>query len=620
MDSRPKRYRLLLLEDNAADADLAAEQLLEVPGFEFEMTRATSLAEAVKLIQEIEFDAALVDLNLPDSVGLETLRHVRRQGLDIAIVVLSGLITEELRLASLSEGAEDVIGKDESRTMLLGRSILYAVERHRAAQQRLQFERMVAHNPDANIVAGRLGTVLFVNDAAVELFGKEREQLMGAPISFVTDAGKPNEITILRGTEKRTGEIRLATIKWAGETAQLAAIRDVTDQKRLEERLRQSQKMEAVGELAGGVAHDFNNLLNVINGNLDLYLADPSSCTDLPEMMAEVRDAGEKAAALTRQLLQFSRKSMISLRPMDLNTLISGMKKILARLIGEHIELTVVEAPNLSLVSIDPVLIDQVILNLSVNSRDAMPRGGKIVIETQNLSVESPQDFQRTILHPGHYVLLTFSDNGVGMDAATRERIFEPFFTTKELGRGTGLGLATVYGIVKQVGGHISVYSEPNKGTSFKIYLPAVTENGVPIAIDSQLPELPGGSETILVVEDQVGLLKLTVRILSSSGYRVLNADGPEAAIRFATEHEGTIHLLLTDVLMPVMTGPAVAEAVTGLRPDIKVLYMSGYADDAVVRFGVLTSAVAFLPKPFSPDALLRRVREVLGPPSPAPE
>ncbi len=377
------------------------------------------------------------------------------------------------------------------------------------------------------------------------------------------------------------------------------------------EQLRQSQKMDAVGQLAGGVAHDFNNLLTVINGYSDLGLRRMPPTDPLRRHLVEIKKAGERAASLTRQLLAFSRKQVFQEKVVDLNSIVADMDKMLQRLIGEDIDLVSLLEPSLCQIKADPGQIEQVLLNLAVNARDAMPRGGKLTIETCHADLTEAYVKSHLNAKPGRFLMLAISDTGVGMDADTQQRIFEPFFTTKELGKGTGLGLSTVYGIVKQSGGNIWVYSEPGKGTTFKIYLP-IAEEVANAEANTNPVEIPQGQGTILVVEDEESVRELAGEILEASGYRVLNAANANEALRVCGEHIGSIELMITDVVMPQMGGRQLAEHVVLTRPETRVLYMSGYTDDAIVRHGILNDHVSFLQKPFTPDSFALKVREVL--------
>jgi nitrogen-specific signal transduction histidine kinase/ActR/RegA family two-component response regulator len=389
----------------------------------------------------------------------------------------------------------------------------------------------------------------------------------------------------------------------------VGTVLDVTERQRLEQQLRQAQKMEAVGRLAGGVAHDFNNLLTAILGSADLLLG--RLPLDHPERVEaeEIRKAAMWAADLTRQLLAFSRQQVLDPHVFDLSAVVANMDKMLRRLAPADITLRTRLAPDLGAVRADPGQIEQVIMNLAVNACDAMPGGGTLTIETANVELGTGH----APVHPGRYVVLTVSDTGMGMSATTQAHVFEPFFTTKERGKGTGLGLSTVYGIVKQSEGYVVLESEPGRGTTFRVYLPAVDAPVEAVAAGPARTESLRGEETVLVVEDQEPVRRLACKVLEREGYSVLAAaDGPEA-LRVAAHHAGTIHILVTDVVMPGMSGREVEQRLAAERPEMRVLYLSGYADASIVRDGVLEPGLAFLQKPFTPETLARRVREVLN-------
>jgi two-component system, cell cycle sensor histidine kinase and response regulator CckA len=376
--------------------------------------------------------------------------------------------------------------------------------------------------------------------------------------------------------------------------------------------LRQSQKMEAVGKLAGGVAHDFNNLLTAITGQSEMCLRSLSPEDPVYRKIAQIKKSGERAAALTRQLLAFSRKQILQPEIIDLNNTVAEMSKMLQRLIGEDIDLMLALSANVGKIKADPNQIEQVLMNLSVNARDAMPGGGKLTIETSNIYLTEQFAGGYLNVPSGKYVMLAVSDTGEGMTAETKARIFEPFFTTKEVGKGTGLGLSTVYGIVKQSEGSIWVYSELNRGTTFKIYLPHVT-GSVELAQDkNQHNELCKGVGTVLLVEDEEVVREMASEILQESGYDVIEASDGREALDLSEQFPGEIRLMLTDVVMPGMSGRQLAEKIALTRPGMKVLYMSGYTDDAIVHHGVLEEGTAFIGKPFSPEALAKKVNEVL--------
>ncbi|MGO8793702.1 MAG: ATP-binding protein [Candidatus Sulfotelmatobacter sp.] len=389
---------------------------------------------------------------------------------------------------------------------------------------------------------------------------------------------------------------------------------DVTERRTLEQQLQQSQKMEAIGRLAGGIAHDFNNLLMVISGYSEFLLERLGSEPALLAPAQEIASAAGRATTLTRQLLAFSRKQMLAPKILDLNGVVTENLKMLTRVIGEDIDLVMLPAANLGRVRADASQIEQVIMNLAVNARDAMPSGGKLTIETSNVSLDDEYARFHAPLKPGNYVMLAISDTGGGMDAETQSHIFEPFFTTKGP-KGTGLGLSTVYGIVKQSGGYIWVYSEPEKGTTFKIYLPRIPdaiESHPPVVAPPETPVTEPGTETILVVEDESNLRYLVRQFLEKQGYRVLQAEDGAAAMQIVVAHEGVINLLLTDVIMPGMNGRELAQRVAELRPNVKILYMSGYTENVIGRNGTLDAGVRLLQKPFTLRDLKNTVREVL--------
>lgn len=401
-------------------------------------------------------------------------------------------------------------------------------------------------------------------------------------------------------------------------TAQLVAAnqeleREVAERKLAEEQLRHAQKMEAVGMLAGGVAHDFNNLLTAITGHSALAMRRLDQDDPLYPKLETINKAGERAAAVTRQLLAFSRKQIMQPKVLDLNQVVFELSKMLQPLIGEHIDLFTKLKPDLGKIKADPGQLEQVLMNLSVNARDAMPKGGKLTIETANVYLDEEYAGRHIAISPGRYVMLAVSDTGHGMDAQTQERIFDPFFTTKEVGKGTGLGLSTVYGIVKQSGGNIWVYSELGQGTTFKVYLPCVDRWAEEPESSVDRNKLSKGNETVLLVEDEEMVREMAKEILEESGYQVLEAKHGHEALLIAEQHRGRIHLMLSDVVMPQMSGRELAEQFAPLRKDMKVLYMSGYTDDAIVHHGVLDEGMAFIEKPFTPNALALKVRETLN-------
>jgi PAS domain S-box-containing protein len=486
------------------------------------------------------------------------------------------------------------------------------------------------------IVTGDLtGKLIDANDAFLGLLGYTREELRSGDMRWdnltppeyrdsdkraveqlkSTGLASPREKQFFRKDGSRVSVlIGIATlIAASGEIEAVSFVLDISERKQLEQQLRQAQKMEAVGLLAGGIAHDFNNLLGVIIGYSEIFEERLGQNDPLRPKAAQIKKAGLRAASLTRQLLAFSRKQVLEPRVLNLNTVVAETLKMLQRLIGEDIELLAVPWSELGLVKADQGQIEQIIMNLVVNARDAMPRGGKLTITTGNAELDEVYVRQHPAGVPGSYVMLGVSDTGCGMDRETQTRIFEPFYTTKELGKGTGLGLSTVYGVVKQSGGHIWVYSELGLGTTFKIYLPRIGQVMATSYPDKRCKETGRGWETILLVEDEQPLRELAHELLGDSGYTVLEAANGADAIQIAEQHREPIHLLLTDVVMPGIDGPKVAECITRIHRGIKVLYVSGYTDDAIAQHGILDSGVALLQKPFTKESLTSKVREVLG-------
>jgi PAS domain S-box-containing protein len=429
-----------------------------------------------------------------------------------------------------------------------------------------------------------------------------RKALAGATLSFELDWQKRSfdcYVQPLRGADGNLiGVIGVAL--------------DVTDRKHLTDQLRQSQKMQAIGELAGGVAHDFNNLLMVVKGHAQLLLQRMPKDASLHHSVEQMEKAADRAASLTRQLLAFSRKQVLQPRVLDMNDVVGGMIKMFSRVIGENIEMAFVPGANLGRTKADPGQIEQVLLNLVVNARDAMPDGGRLTIETANVQLDHTYAAGHVTVEPGPYIMLTVTDTGCGMDVETQSRIFEPFFTTKEAGKGTGLGLATVYGVVKQSGGYIWVYSEVGCGSTFKIYLPQVAEEVEAPVVASETGGSLAGTETILFVEDEQSVRELVRDYLRGEGYSVLDAGDGIEALQVAAAHNGPIHILVTDVVMPRLSGRDLAAKLSAERRNLKVLFISGYTDDTVVRHGVLDGGVAFLQKPFNLKALAEKIREVL--------
>ena len=629
-----KPLRVLMVEDSEDDALLVLREL-RAAGYDLTHERVDTAAALEAALDRHPWDLVIGDYSMPHFSGTAALGMLRQRGLDVPYICVSGTITEELAVAAMKAGAHDYVTKGQLKRLLpaIERELREAQGRATLRATEASFATLVEHAPVGIYRSSPEGRFLSVNAAVVRMLGYETgAQVLNLDMArdVYADAAERQRL-VERDTysdrqydnveatwKRRDG--RLLTVQLSVRAVRNAAgrvdyyetfVRDVTDQRRLQQQVLQSQKMEAVGRLAGGVAHDFNNLLTVITSYSDLLLEDLAPGDAKRDDVEQVRKAADGAAALTRQLLAFSRQQVVEPRVVSLNTVVEGLQKILRRVIGEDIDLAITLAPDLGAVRADVGQLEQVLMNLAVNARDAMPTGGRLTIETAN--VEHDPDYARDqeAAAVRRFAMLAVSDTGCGMDEATKARIFEPFFTTKEPGKGTGLGLATVYGIVKQAGGFIWVYSEPDQGTSFKVYLPEVDATAErPTAVPGA--RVPGGTETVLLVEDAAAVRAVTKQVLERQGYKVLEAADGEAALQLAQRHRGPIDLLLTDVVMPRLSGRELAGQFARLRPDTRVLYASGYTDDSVVRHGILESGTAYLQKPFSPESLARKVREVL--------
>jgi two-component system, cell cycle sensor histidine kinase and response regulator CckA len=499
-------------------------------------------------------------------------------------------------------------------------------------EQEERYRTLVEGVRDVIFALSPEGTIASLNPAFETITGWHREDWVGRPFEkLVHPEDLPFALELLgrvvRGDLRAVSQFRVSTAKHDYRMGEFSATpqllegrligilgigRDVTERVQLEQQLRQAQKMEAVGRLAGGIAHDFNNILTAITGYADLLLEDLGPTDSRHQDVAEIRKAADRAAGLTRQLLAFSRQQVLQPSVIDVKTLVGDLQKMLGRLLGEDVALATQLAPDTGRVKADPGQLEQVLMNLAVNSRDAMPQGGKLTLETSNVELSEGYAADHYPAQPGSYVMIAVSDTGTGMSEETQAHMFEPFFTTKEKGKGTGLGLATVYGIIKQSGGFIWVYSELGHGTTFKIYLPRVQESADAAKAGVARRRAARGSETVLLAEDEAPVRAVARQVLERHGYTVLEAPSAEAALDIAARYSGAIHLLLTDVIMPGLSGRELANRLADLRPEARVIFMSGYTDDAVTRHGVLEAGLAYLQKPFTPDALGQKVREVL--------
>jgi len=643
--------RILLVEDSDDDAEIVVHALRRA-GYEPITTRVQDKPGYLAAL-ETEPDAIVTDYSMPQFGCAAALELMKARGFDLPFIVVSGTIDEDAAVAILRAGAHDFVTKQNLARLgpALQRELIDA--RNRA--ERRSAERSLAHqrdllrlvldtNPGLVFVKDSAGCFTLANKAVADLYGTTVEDLIGkteadfnprfeevmrarAVEYQVMSTGSPTFIQAEAVTDPQSGATRWFEVRRVplavpdiADRHVLGIASEITERKAAEDALRlsedqfrQAQKMEAVGQLAGGVAHDFNNLLTAILGYTALLL---DSARNHPELMAdleEVKRAGERAGALTRQLLTFSRKQVVQPTTLDLNEVVAELEKMLHRVIGEDVSLETVKGRDLHHVKADPNQIEQILMNLTVNARDAMPRGGILRIETSNGNM--PLDPRQPAAAPWPCVMLLVSDTGAGIPAEIRDRIFDPFFTTKGPGKGTGLGLSTVYGIVTQSGGAISVESERNHGTTFTIRLPAV-DAPVDSAARHMQPAMPHtGSETILLVEDEPGVRHLVQRVLSGRGYEVLEARDVTHAIEISAQFPGAIQLLLSDIVMPGLSGPDLAQRIVAQRPDIRVLYMSGFANRLNTGQGSLSSGVAILHKPFTPQSLVRTVRDFLDVP-----
>lgn len=639
--------RLLIVEDAESDALLVLHELAR-EAYEVTHVRVDTVEALRQALDTQEWDLVISDFSLPTLNAMDVLSVLATSGLDLPCIVISGTIGEEAAVDALKSGANDFIVKDRLARLLpaVARELREAGDRRQRraaeaaldrARDRMRFalEAAGVGTWESDIASGKTEW----SDISERLHGLPAGTFGGTFEAFIA-AIQPDDRQHVLGliaqslrdrTESRL-EYRVTwpdgSVHWiagvgqtfydeTGQPVRAAGVGiDITVQKQLEEQFHQAQRMESIGGLAGGIAHDFNNLLSAILGFSNLLL-DEITAGEVPDRirlksdLEEIRKAGDRAAALTSQLLAFSRKQIIQPTILNVNAVVENLEPMLQRLIGEDIELTPRLSSDLRSTRADIAQLEQVIMNLIVNARDAMPTGGKITIETANVELDDTYARTHIAAVPGAYVMLAVSDTGIGMSPETQARIFEPFFTTKPKGRGTGLGLATIYGIVKQNHGNIWVYSEPGKGATFKIYLPLV-DAPPESAMTGDQPSIRAGHETVLLVEDNEQVRTLARTVLTRNGYTVIEAADAEETLRVVAQHGGPPDLLLTDVVMPGTSGRLLAQRLSEEYPDLNVLYMSGYTDDAIVHHGVLAPGVAFLQKPFTPATLTRAVREVL--------
>jgi two-component system cell cycle sensor histidine kinase/response regulator CckA len=618
--------RVLLVEDNPADARLFLDLVRETGAGRLQLEHVPLLETALERLSGEHFDAVLLDLSLPGHQGLSSLTRAHAHAPKVPIVVLTGLDDEDLAVRAVRAGAQDYLVKGRVDGDLLVRSLRYATERGRALEalerREEHYRSLIENSLDLIAILKLDGTIRYASPSHQRVLGYPLEELVGQNAFALVH---PDDVRAVRTAFARSDgagslqcRFRHKDGSWRildsfgrdlthlqGVCGVVVNSRDITERRRLEEQLHHSQRLEAVGRLAGGVAHDFNNLLMVITGYSQMLLETVLPGDPARPDLEQVVKAAERATDLTHQLLAFSRRQIARPAVVNLNTLVQDMDRMLRRVIGEDIELVAILAPGLHRVRVDPGQIEQVILNVALNARDAMPNGGTLTLETSNLQVT--EDHQRVSLAPpaGQYVVLSMSDTGFGMDAQVLSRVFEPFFTTKD--HGTGLGLSTSYGIIQQSGGDIRVDSKLGSGTTFRIHLPVVEERRHQPAEPQQSPVLRG-VETILLVEDEDAVRHVVETMLKRHGYQVLPAHSAADAMALAERYTGVIHLLITDIVMPGMSGRKMAERLLQQRADMRVLFVSGYGEPV----GTQASA-NFLQKPFTTEELALKIREVLS-------
>ncbi len=634
---------ILHLEDDPSDAALV-QFSLEAEGIACVITRVQNHDDFVAALERGGIDVILSDCSVPGFDGMFVLKTVQSKWPAIPLILMSGTLREEYVIAALKRGATDYVLKNNlARLALAVRRAMKEVKERAGIQwtevtlhETAQMLRLVFNESALGIaLLGVDGRPVLTNAALQKMLGYTGEELSHMSFQDFThpdDCAADVELyqQLVQGArksyqmEKRYirkdgqvvwGRLSVSLARGAAGHADLAVgmVEDITERRKLEAQFIEAQKMEVIGHLASGVAHDFNNILAVITGYSDLIASDLDPDSQVSKYNEEIRHASERAVGLTRQLLVFSRKQTVQPVVLDLNDRVKDLEKMLRRLIDENIEMTILPGKQIGRIKADSGYVGQVLMNLVVNARDAMPNGGKLTIATNNVTLDEEHARTHPGATPGDYVMLRVSDTGTGMTDEVKARLFEAFFTTKPKGKGTGLGLATCQTIVQQSGGHIDVASEAGKGTTFKVYFPRVEQRIDVAARPIQNEPLPRGTETLLVVEDESSLRHLTHSILIAQGYEVLRASNGQHALHVAREHKGSpIRLVITDVIMPHMSGKVMAEWLKSSYPEIKVLFTSGYTDDAIAHHGVLDPSVAFLPKPYTPATLARKVRELL--------
>ncbi|MDT8369219.1 MAG: response regulator [Longimicrobiales bacterium] len=636
----------LLVEDDEDDAVLLLREL-ERGGYEVTHRRVETSEALEEALDEREWDVVFADYSMPGFRGTDALVMVRERGLDVPFMFVSGTIGEAVAVNAMKAGANDYFVKGDFARLIpaLGRELRDAAVRreHRRAEEEREaaVEALRVSEERHRLLFEHIADVIFVIDhgARVRYVSASLRRVLGRDPGKVVErrvlglihpedaerARKSFDQVSTRADARPKVELRMehADGSWRDMDCELTNLvgkppidglvvkaRDVTERKRLEREYRQVQKLESVGRLAGGIAHDFNNVLTAILGNAELLLADTTLTTEQRDDLDQIRRAAEHASRLTSQLLAFSSRQVLAPKPLDLNDVIEQLIPMLNRLVGETVELRTVLDPDLGIAHADVGQMEQILMNLAVNAKDAMPAGGRLSVRTSNVERDDPAGESGA----SRVIQLVVEDDGMGIDDAALAYIFEPFFTTKEAGKGTGLGLSTVYGIVKQSGGEIEVESEEGRGTTFTIHLPRVDEPPAPDHADEvEFDDVPGGTETILLVEDDASVRRLAARVLRRLGYTVLEAGDGASGLRLLREEREAIDLLFTDAFLPGVSGGELADEARELRPDLPILFMSGYAAPVLTDEGVVRPGVILLGKPFTATELAQKVREVLS-------
>jgi two-component system cell cycle sensor histidine kinase/response regulator CckA len=638
-----KALRVLVVEDSERDLELLLRDLRKA-NYLVTHARVETEGEMRAALEQTAWDIVISDYRLPEFDANQALTTLQQSGVDVPFIILSGTIGEDVAVSALHAGASDFVIKGQTSRLIpsIERALNACEVRlaRRAAEAALResearYRRMIDTTNEGVLMIDASHKIVFANDRMGVLLGYQAAEILTR--SFFDFVAEESRAALAGRLDRRPGDagagapqIESRLLPKNGEelwvlldstslpqegsrpAGTLVMVMDVSQRRRLEDQLRQAQKMEAIGSLAGGVAHDFNNLLSVILSYTALVIEGLRPGDPIRADLGEVAKAADRARELTQQLLAFSRKQLIEPKALDLNQVVLGMDRMLRRILGESFDLSLLTAHELGSVYADPGQIEQIIMNLVVNARDAMPAGGNLAIETGNVDLDPAYASLHHDVLPGRYVLLAVTDTGAGMSPETQARIFEPFFTTKGPNRGTGLGLSTVFGIVKQSGGHVWVYSEVGKGSTFKIYLPRRDEPPAPVMPAPAAPVSLLGTETILLVEDEEQVRTAARVILRRLGYNVLEAQNGGEGFLICERYPGKIDILVTDVVMPHMSGKELADRLGGLRQGMKVLFLSGYTETSIIHHGVLDSGVAFLQKPITPDSLARKVRTVL--------